>query len=237
MSRVQRLDFPNDIALANAAADRWLSALDPTRPYHAAFSGGRIAARFFEALAAHSRREVLRRPEIHFLFADERCVPPDDPASNFRLMENHLLGPLQIASSQVHRIPGELPPPAAAQHATDELLRVSGTEVSRIPRLDIVFLGMGEDGHVASVFPGDSKINSPLPYRAVIAPKPPPNRITLGLPVIIHAKWVWVLISGAGKENALRESLDPDGQTPLATVLRKRSETLVFTDVSPPMGK
>ena len=93
---------------------------------------------------------------------------------------------------------------------------------------------MGEDGHVASLFPGEREADgaSPAVFRAVMnSPKPPPNRVTLGYAAIAAAKQVWVLTSGAGKEAALRESLSPTGRTPLARVLRARSDARVFTDI------
>jgi 6-phosphogluconolactonase len=101
------------------------------------------------------------------------------------------------------------------------------------PVLDLIFLGMGEDGHVASLFPTEpeSMVNDAAVFRAVVGTKPPPNRITIGYQTIAAAREVWVLASGAGKEQALRESTKQAGQTPLARVLRLRSQTTVFTDV------
>ena len=97
--------------------------------------------------------------------------------------------------------------------------------------IDLVFLGMGEDSHVASLFPGDTEaVQSRAVYRAVIGPKPPPRRITLGYPALAAAREVWVLASGAGKAGALRDSLAKDGDTPLARVLQSRDKTEILTD-------
>jgi 6-phosphogluconolactonase len=92
---------------------------------------------------------------------------------------------------------------------------------------------MGEEGHVASLFPGEPASVTSLPalYRPVEVPKPPPNRVTLGYGAIAAARQVWVLVSGTGKEGALRQSLAPAGQTPLARVLRARAGTRIYTDV------
>ena len=106
-----------------------------------------------------------------------------------------------------------------------------------MPVLDLVLLGMGEDGHVASLFPGEPEtvMASKEVYRAVTnSPKPPPNRVTLGYPAIAAAQHVWVLVSGAGKERALRESLEPSGRTPLARVLRLRRQTTLFAYLACP---
>ena len=102
------------------------------------------------------------------------------------------------------------------------------------PELDLVFLGMGEDGHVASLFPRASEeaVRSKSVYLPVIASKPPPQRITLNFAALAAARQVWVLVSGAGKQSALRESLSEAGRTPLVRVLRARGQTLVFSDLA-----
>jgi 6-phosphogluconolactonase len=100
----------------------------------------------------------------------------------------------------------------------------------------LVFLGLGENGHVASLFPeeSESEMADPAVYRAVVAVKPPPRRITLGYAALAAARQVWVLASGAGKEDALRDSLAPNGRTPLARVLQRRAQTRIFTDIRVP---
>ena len=99
------------------------------------------------------------------------------------------------------------------------------------PVLDLVFLGMGEDGHVASLFPNDTEaFENHAVYRAVTGPKLPPRRITLGYPALIEARAVWVLASGEGKADILRASLTDDNSTPLARVLSSRTHTEIFTD-------
>jgi 6-phosphogluconolactonase len=102
------------------------------------------------------------------------------------------------------------------------------------PVLDLIFLGLGEDGHVASLFPGEPEalIADPAVYRTVKnSPKPPPDRVTLGYPAIIAAHQVWMLASGAGKEVALRQSLLGDARTSFGRVLQRRDHTRVYTDI------
>ena len=171
---------------------------------------------------------------VHFFWADERCVPPTDPESNFALANEHLFQPLKIAPDKIHRIPGELSPPQAVVLAVAELTHFVPCNLKGQPVLDILFLGMGEDGHVASLFPGEpEEANADKSvYRAVTASKPPPRRITIGYGTIAVARQVWVLASGVGKEAALRDSLAADGQTPLARVIKLRSHTKIFTDIS-----
>jgi 6-phosphogluconolactonase len=141
---------------------------------------------------------------------------------------------LGIVADRIHRIRGEASPEEAAQHAEAELCRIAPLNGDGQPVLDLIFLGMGEDGHVASLFPGEPEtaLSDKAVYRVVRnSPKPPPVRITLGYATIAAARQVWVLASGAGKETALRESLKPEGQTPLARVLRSCPQAKVFTDL------
>ena len=115
--------------------------------------------------------------------------------------------------------------------ATDELQQFAVGQALGQPVIDLVFLGMGEDAHVASLFPGDTEaVESQVVYRAVTGPKPPPRRITLGYPALAAAREVWVLASGEGKAGALRDSLDAGSDTPLGRVLQSREETEIFTD-------
>ena len=203
------------------------------RPQRVALSGGRIAQQFFSAAVQSARRRKTSFAGVDFFWADERCVPADDPESNFGLARKLVLEPLHIASPQIHRIQGELPPEEAAREATAELRGVLSSEAGGPPVLDLVFLGMGEDGHVASLFPGmpPAQLQSTEPYLAVTAPKPPPHRISLSLGGLAAARESWVLASGPGKEEALRECLTPGSESPLARLIRLRERTRIYSDI------
>jgi 6-phosphogluconolactonase len=238
MGAFELLRFPDAEQLAKVAASEWLNELQAIgardKPFCIALSAGRIARVFLSAASALFRNQNLLRPSVHFFWGDERCVPPNDPESNFRLANEAFLSPLEVPAAQVHRIRGEDSPQKAVEQAETELRHWASTSNNGVPVLDLVFLGMGEDGHVASLFPGEPEqtVNNPDLFRSAIASKPPPNRITLGYPALAAARQIWVLASGAGKETALHASLSPDGHTPLARLLKLRSHSRVFTDLS-----
>jgi 6-phosphogluconolactonase len=237
---VKVASFANPVELANTAAQDWLAQLAARPPdpgnYCVALSGGRIAKTFSSAVAKLAATRKYTFPSVHFFWGDERCVPAADPESNFAIAQQLIFGPLGIPDKQIHRIRGEDDPERAAAAAEAELRRFASSSSSGRPVLDMIFLGLGEDGHTASLFPGEPSemIKNTADYRAVIGPKPPPRRITLGYLTIAAAEQVWVLASGEGKENALHESLKPDARTPLGRVLNLRSYTKIYTDIQVP---
>jgi 6-phosphogluconolactonase len=230
------ISFANADELAARAASAWLDGIaaanHAARPYCVALSGGRIALKFFTSVVAQTRAREISLGLVHFFWADERCVPPDDAESNFKTAHELLFAPLRINDAQVHRIYGEDSPEIAAQKATMDISHVAPKNSAGQPILDLIFLGMGEDGHVASLFPNQTEGMAPKSIFCPInfSPKPPPNRVSLTYAAIASAKNVWVLASGAGKEAALRESLLPDGKTPLAKVIHSRTQTKIFAD-------
>ncbi|HKI69363.1 MAG TPA: 6-phosphogluconolactonase, partial [Verrucomicrobiae bacterium] len=221
-------------AVARAFVDEIEAANRDGKRYCVAISGGRICHKFFPSIVEQLQSRAVSIQHVHFFWADERCVPSDDPESNHRLADELLFQPLKVAEAQIHRIRGEDLPEIAAQKAEAEIRQIASRSLKNQPVLDLILLGMGEDGHVASLFPDESEalVASPAVYRAVKnSPKPPPNRVTLGYPAIAAAQKVWVLVSGAGKERSLTDSLNASGQTSLARVLKSRSTAKIFTDV------
>jgi 6-phosphogluconolactonase len=236
--------FKDGTGLARQAADDWWQALLARKsanapPYIVGLSGGRITRTFYNEMVTKLRQsapenwDIFRAANVHFFWADERWVPPDDVESNYALARELLFEPLKIPDEQIHRVHCEAPEPDALQEVIGELRALSPFPPGGQPVMDLVFLGMGEDGHTASLFPGEpeSVMNDPAIYRAVTAVKPPPRRVTLGYGAIAAARQVWVLISGGGKEQSLKQTLSPAGRTPLARVLQSRKETRIYTDV------
>jgi 6-phosphogluconolactonase len=230
------ISFANADELARAAASEWLAEIAAAnraaKPHCVALSGGRIALKFFTSVVAQTKAREISLGLVHFFWADERCVPPDDAESNFRAAHELLFAPLRINDAQIHRIHGEDSPEIAAQKATMDICHVAPKNSGGQPVLDLIFLGMGEDGHVASLFPNQTEGTIPKSIYCTVknSPKPPPNRISLSYAAIAAAKQVWVLASGAGKETALRESLSPSEKTPLAKVIQSRPKTRIFND-------
>jgi 6-phosphogluconolactonase len=238
MANFELLSYSTADHLARAAAAAWLDEIEAAnragKPHWVALSGGRITQKFFAATVEQGGARKVSFANVHFFWADERCLPPTDPESNFKMANELLFTPLKISADKIHRLRGEDAPAAAVNNAETELRRVVTVLKNNLPVLDLILLGMGEDGHVASLFPNASPeiLNCAAPFLAVDnSPKPPPNRISLSYAAIAAAQKVWAVVSGAGKEIALRESIRPDGQTPLARVIRSRNGVKVFSDI------
>ncbi len=234
----QLVAFANPDELARAAASDWLNEIQSARaaakPHNVALSGGRITQKFFSETVAQAQARQVGWNLVQFFWADERGLPPSDPESNFKLADERLFAPLKISASQIHRLRGEIPPGEAVEMARAELAAIVPTGAAGQPVLDLVLLGMGEDGHVASLFPNTKQPawDSTDAFLVVRdAPKPPPARMTLSLAAIVAARNVWVLASGSAKTEAFQESLDPAGKTPLARVIQARAATRIYSDI------
>jgi 6-phosphogluconolactonase len=229
--------FKDAAALAEAAARHFVESIPDRGPLHVALSGGRIAKAFYDSIVSEVSVEQRNVDRIHFFFADERCVPASDPESNFLTARQSLFEPLQIRAKQTHRILGEVDDAYAAKEAEAELCRIAPMNSAGQPILDLVILGMGEDGHTASLFPGEPEtfLSDPVVYRAVTAVKPPPRRITLGYAPLAAARRLIVLASGGGKEAILRKLLAEVSRgnptLPLAHVLSLNPNFLIFSDI------
>ena len=173
-----------------------------------AFSGGSTPKATFALLADPAHPFLQRMPwtELELFFVDERTVPPDHPDSNYRMTKEALLDHISLRPDQIHRIQGELEPEVAAAQYEFDIRRSFRLEGAEAPRFDIVTLGMGDDGHTASLFPHTEALNEM--GRLVVANQVPQKdtwRVTLTWPVINHAREVFFLIAGADKADRLKE--------------------------------
>ncbi len=241
MQNFELLSFASTDALARTAASAWLDEIEAAKragkTHCVALSGGRITQKFFASAVEQGGARAISFASVHFFWADERCVPPTDADSNFKMADGLLFAPLKISAHQIHRLPGEILPADAVKIAESELRKFTHAGEVMMPALDLILLGMGEDGHIASLFPNATAeiLNCSAPFLAVEnSPKPPPRRISLSYAAIAAARQVWTLVSGAGKEAAFRESLKPDDRTPLARVIQARPAALpvkLFSDL------
>jgi len=206
---------PDPAALARRAAQYFLEmtreAVEARGRARVAISGGSTPKATFALLADPSQPWRAHMPweNIDLYWVDERCVPPDNADSNYRMTRETLLDEVPLRPEQIHRIEGELDPEVAASRYESELRNSFRLEGAEIPRFDLIALGMGPDGHTASLFPHTEAINE-LSRLAVANHVPQQKqswRITLTWPVINHASSVFFLIAGADKAAVLNEVL------------------------------
>ncbi|TQN42440.1 6-phosphogluconolactonase [Blastococcus colisei] len=215
---------PDAEQLARAVAEALVARLAAAQAVHGTASvvltGGGIGTAVLEAvagLAAEPVRETVDWTAVHVWWGDERFVPADDDERNEKAARRALLDAVGVPAGHVHAMPpsdGEfaVPEDAAAWYADE--LAAAAPEGRSLPRLDVLLLGMGPEGHVASIFPDSPAVRDERPVVAVRdCPKPPPTRVSLGFPAINAAEEVWLLVSGEAKAPAvaaaLRESTDP----------------------------
>ena len=175
-----------------------------------ALSGGSTPRRLYARLAAEPWRGRVAWERLEFFFGDERHVPPDDPQSNYRMAREELFDRVPVPAANVHRIRAEDPDPArAARGYEEEIRRVFALSPEAVPRFDVALLGLGPDGHTASLFPHTTALAETR--RLVVAnrvDKLDTWRITLTAPVFDAAALVLFLVAGADKAEALRAVLD-----------------------------
>ena len=213
--------FADSEALARGAAEYFVARRAET----VALSGGSTPKRMFQILAEQFRDQMAWEG-IQFFWSDERHVPPDDPESNYRMANEALLSHV---NGIVHRIPSENPDAAAAANEYEQTL----VEVTKqtLPRLDLIFLGLGTDGHTASIFPGSEVLHETK--HIVAAPyveKFKSYRITMTLPLINNAASVVFLVSGADKAEIVKSVFEGGNQYPAQAVTPTQGELIWMLD-------
>jgi 6-phosphogluconolactonase len=225
---------PNSDALAHKAAQEFHrlseAAVQERGRFSVALSGGNTPRAVYTLLA--SEHKELPWDRIHIFFGDERHVPPDHPDSNFRMASESLLSKVPIPEKNIHRIRAELEAEAAAKEYEQELREFFHLTDHDWPRFDLIFLGIGEDGHTASLFPGSKALTEAS--RRVAAnwvEKFQAFRITLTFPVLNHAAEVLFMVSGAGKAQILSEVLRPGNRKyPAQNVQPQNGQLLWLVD-------
>ena len=195
-----------------------------------ALSGGSTPKRLYELLADPTEpfREQIAWEKIHFFWSDERHVPPDHPESNFRMTNEALLSRVPVAEDNVHRVAGENPSASDAAAQYEETLKAVTSEA--LPQLDLILLGLGTDGHTASIFPGSEVLQETK--RLVAAPwveKFGSYRITMTLPLLNNGGSVVFLVSGDEKAEIVKEVLEGPERYP-AQAVKPKGELLWLLD-------
>jgi 6-phosphogluconolactonase len=226
---------PGPDALCRMAAQEFEhvaeSAIGDRGRFSVALSGGNTPRALYALLAAEYK-DKIPWSKTHIFFGDERSVPPDHPESNFRMANDALLSKISIPAENVHRVRTELRPEAAAEDYEKQLRLEFSLTGDALPRFDLILLGLGDDGHTASLFPGSAALAETS--RLVVAnwvEKFNTFRITLTYPVLNHAAEIAFLVSGAGKAQVLREVLKlPETKYPAQRVQPENGRLLWLAD-------
>ncbi|HEV7682430.1 MAG TPA: 6-phosphogluconolactonase [Pyrinomonadaceae bacterium] len=213
-TKVSVFDTPEQVAVA--AAECFVESADELRRGLARFSvglaGGNTPRRVYELLATDQFRNQVEWPRVYLFFGDERCVPAEHPDSNYRMAFESLISQVPIPAANVQRIIGEGNANENARAYENEL-RAFFAGLS-YPRLDLVLLGMGDDGHTASLFPDSPALQESsrwvVPTRNEQSGQ---DRITLTIPVFNHARHVAFLVTGKKKAQRLKEVLRPEPES------------------------
>jgi 6-phosphogluconolactonase len=224
-------------ALSRAAAETLeaaaSAAIAARGRFTIALAGGQTPKTLYRVLATELRSRITWA-SWEIFFGDERCVPPYHPASNYAMVASTLLAQVSVPERQVHRIAGEDPPEEAARDYERELRRLLATGPSS-PVLDVALLGVGTDGHTASLFPGSSALDERERWVLPVVGPPelsPRERITLTLPVLNDAREVYFLCAGSEKRAVVSEILSGTaaGRRHPAGMVRGAERTIWFLD-------
>ncbi|MGH9327894.1 MAG: 6-phosphogluconolactonase [Terriglobia bacterium] len=186
------------------------------KPFTVALSGGDTPKPFYEILAGPEFANEITWSYIQLFQVDERCVPPDDAKSNYRMIRATMLDRLPAAARNFHRMAAEQPDrDAAAENYAADLRKTLGIQENECPRLDVIYLGIGDNGHTASLFPGSAALQE---TRRAVCPnwveKAEMWRLTLTFPVLNAASKAIFLVSGESKAEPVREVLHPSKPGP-----------------------
>jgi 6-phosphogluconolactonase len=219
---VRRLPDAHGLAIAgaNAVLHAATEAVHHRGVFRIALAGGATPRQVYSLLTRPPRRERVPWNEIDFFWSDERHVPPSHPDSNYRMAYETLLSKVPVNPERVHRVHGEDRDAAAAAAAYEAEVRATADPAGGIPQFDLILLGLGADGHTASLFPGTnalaetSRLVAALRVESVHAARSR-SRITMTLPLINAARQVIFIVSGADKARAVRDVLAPQAAGPL----------------------
>jgi len=224
--------------LAHAVAARFITLLVDVQSRgevaQVVLTGGRVAAAVYRAVAESPARTAIDWQRVEFWWGDERFLPDGDPERNETQARDALLSKVDVDPARVHPMPadaGQSPEVAAAAYAEELAAAAGPDDRDGVPTFDVLMLGVGPDGHVASLFPGYPQLQ--VRDRAAVAvhdsPKPPPTRVSLTFPALSRAQEVWFVVSGEDKAKAVGLALSGADQIP-AAVPKGLTKTLWLLD-------
>jgi len=225
---------PDLEGLSREAARRLLAAVreapkESHAPFRLALAGGSTPRQLYELLTSSAFRDKIPWSRLHFFWGDERMVPHDHPQSNYRMAQEALLKHVPVPRANIHPIPTQASPEEAAQAYENDLRQHFGRG---LPGFDLILLGLGGDGHTASLFPGavalQEKQRLAVAHRTGLKGF---DRVTLTLPVLNQAQRVFFLVVGEDKASALQAAL-AGGQLPAQQVAPRKGELIWLVDVA-----
>ncbi|HRN51585.1 MAG TPA: 6-phosphogluconolactonase [Anaerolineales bacterium] len=212
---------------AGFVAARAQQAMAARGRFDVALSGGSTPLSAYTRLAAPPLRDTVDWQNVHIFWSDERCVPPDDAQSNYAAAKAALLNPVAIPQAHIHRMRGELPPYQAAEDYRQQLAEHFHTPA--FPVFDLILLGLGTDGHIASLFPGSAALRTgEVPVTENYVSRLESWRLTFTLPLINSARDVAFIVSGVGKAAMVSEVLTPGGRPLPAKAVNPHSGGLTW---------
>jgi 6-phosphogluconolactonase len=192
-----------------------------------ALSGGSTPRALYSLLADAEFQSQVPWHRVHFFWGDERCVPPEHPDSNYRMAFETLLSKAPVPEKNIHRIEGEEKPEIAAAKYEKAIRDFFQLADSELPRFDLILLGLGDDGHTASLFPGSEALQETRRLAvATYVEKLKSHRVTLTLPVLNHAANIFFLVAGENKTGILKDVLQ-----------RESSKNFPAQQIDPPNGR
>jgi 6-phosphogluconolactonase len=226
------LILPDPEAVAHEASRRFVTlsreAAGSRGRFSVALSGGSTPGNLYRLLAREPYRAQVPWANVHLFWGDERCVPPDDPGSNYFLAQEALLSHVPVPPENIHRVHGELAPGKAARAYDQEL---QGFFCGPYARFDLVLLGLGEDGHTASLFPSSSALVETerlVAAATAVYQDRAAERVTLTLPAINSARQILFLVTGSAKASIIQTVLKGTGEHLPAQRIRPAAGQLVW---------
>jgi 6-phosphogluconolactonase len=224
---------PSRSDLTAYAANQFLSFFaNSTEAVFIALSGGSTPRGIYEEIAKRADQYNIRWPLLHFFWGDERCVPPDNPDSNYTMAMQAMLSALPVPEANIHRIIGEADPEVEAKRYDEELRVLLPKNMHGVPCFDWIHLGIGEDGHTASLFPQSDALSVTDQMCTVTRhPNSGQQRITVTFPVLLASTRITLFATGTSKTDILAAAMrGGEDKYPAARILRSHPSVEVIAD-------